>query len=402
MELEILGQPPILFVMALKPSTVKGPLNGVTVVDLTRVLAGPYCTMVMADLGARVIKVEIPETGDLARGIGPFISGESAYFASLNRGKESIALDIKADDDRLIFEALLDHADVLVENFRPGAMKRLGYGWEALQTKYPRLIYAAVSGFGQTGPHSSRPAFDMVVQGMGGLMSLTGQPGGLPTRVGTSIGDITASLFATIGITSALYQRENTGRGMFIDIAMLDCQVAILENAIVRYVATGKVPEPLGSRHPSIAPFAAFATADGHIIIAAGKDEQFHTLSEIIGRSELASDPRYSNPINRVKNVEDLQKDLEHTLKTQTSAHWLKVLEKAGIPCGPIYNVEQVLNDPHVRARNMVVVIDNPTVGRIKLAGNPIKMSGFVDPSERGPIPDLDSARERLLAELGF
>ncbi len=389
--------------MALKPSTVEGPLNGVTVVDLTRVLAGPYCTMVLADLGARVIKIEEPEAGDLARGIGPFISGKSAYFASLNRGKESIALDLKSsDDDRSIFEALLDNADVLVENFRPGAMKRMGYSWETLQAKYPGLIYVAVSGFGHTGPYSSRPAFDMVIQGMGGLMSLTGQPGGPPTRVGTSIGDITAGLFATIGVTGALYQRERTGHGTFVDIAMLDCQVAILENAIARYVATESVPEPLGSRHPSIAPFAAFATSDGYIIIAAGNNEQFQILSEVIGRPELALDPRYDNPANRVENVEDLQRDLEDSLKTQTGAHWLQVMEETGLPCGPIHNMEQVLHDPHVQARNMVVTMDDPVVGRIKLAGNPVKMSCFDDPSERGPAPDLDSSREHLLAELKF
>jgi CoA:oxalate CoA-transferase len=359
--------------------------------------------MVLADLGARVIKIEEPEAGDLARGIGPFIGGKSAYFASLNRGKESIALDLKSsDDDRSIFDALLDNADVLVENFRPGAMKRLGYDWETLQAKYPGLIYVAVSGFGHTGPHSSRPAFDMVIQGMGGLMSLTGQPGGPPTRVGTSIGDITAGLFAAIGINGALYQRERTGHGTFVDIAMLDCQVAILENAIARYVATGSVPGPLGSRHPSIAPFSAFAASDGHIIIAAGSNEQFQILSKVIGRPELALDPRYDNPVKRVENVEDLQRDLEDVLRTQTSAHWLQVMEEARLPCGPIYNIEQVMNDPHVQARNMVVAMNDPLIGRIKLAGNPVKMSCSDDPSERGPAPDLNSSRECLLAELGL
>ena len=248
-----------------------GPLTGITVIDLTRVLAGPYCTMVLADLGARVIKVEPPERGDDARHIGPFLDRDdgdggdggdggrkSAYFMSLNRGKQSIALDLKAEADRGIFDALLARADVLVENYRPGVMDKLGYGWAALHQRHPRLIYAAASGFGQTGPYARRAAYDMVVQAMGGIMSVTGHPGGPPTRVGSSIGDITAGLFTAIGVNAALYHRERTGRGTMIDVAMLDGQIAILENAIARYQATGTAPGPLGARHPSITPFAAF------------------------------------------------------------------------------------------------------------------------------------------------
>ena len=246
-----------------------GPLAGIVVVDLTRVLAGPFCTMQLVDLGARVIKVERPDGGDDARQIGPFVGGKSAYFSSLNRGKQSIALDLKAAPDREIFEKLLARADVLVENFRPGTMEKLGYGWEDLRRRFPRLIYAAVSGFGHTGPYAARPAYDIVVQGMGGIMSLTGQPGGEPARVGTSLGDIVAGLFTTIGINAALASRESSGLGTKIDVSMLDSQVAILENAIARYTATGSVPGPLGTRHPSITPFAAFAAKDTHVIIAA-------------------------------------------------------------------------------------------------------------------------------------
>ena len=240
-----------------------GPLADVTVLDLTRVLAGPYCTMVLADLGARVIKVERPGGGDDARAIGPFVKGQSAYFMSLNRGKESISLDLRDPADREIFEKLLPRADVLVENYRAGVMEKLGYGWETLHSRHPRLIYAAASGFGHTGPYAGRPAYDLVAQGMGGLMSLTGQPGSEPTRVGTSIGDIAAGLFTAVGVNAALYHRQLTGDGTKIDVAMLDCQVALLENAIARYVATAQVPGPLGSRHPSITPFDAFACADG-------------------------------------------------------------------------------------------------------------------------------------------
>src|SRR5581483_1207410 len=246
-----------------------GPLHGIHVVDLTRVLAGPYCTMILADLGADVVKVERPGTGDDARFIGPFVEGVSAYFASLNRGKRSVALDLHDDADRARFDELVAGADVLVENFRPGTMDRLGYGWDVLHERHPRLVYAAVSGFGHTGPLARRPAYDMVVQAMGGVMSITGHPGAPPTRVGTSIGDTTAGLFTAVGICSALFERAHTGEGAFIDVAMLDCQVAILENAIARYTATGVVPGPLGSRHPSITPFAAFEAQDGWFVIAA-------------------------------------------------------------------------------------------------------------------------------------
>ncbi|MFZ0692783.1 MAG: CoA transferase, partial [Alphaproteobacteria bacterium] len=248
-----------------------GPLTGITILDLTRVLAGPFCTLVLGDLGARVIKVEQPG-GDDSRHIGPFVNGKSAYFMSLNRGKESIVLDLNKEPDRLVFEELLSCSDVLAENFRPGTMERFGYGFEALHHRFPRLIYAAASGFGHTGPQSDRPAYDMVVQAMGGIMSLTGQPGGPPTRVGTSIGDITAGLFTAVGICAALYHRTIGGKGLKIDVAMLDCQIAILENAIARYFATGIIPGPLGGRHPSITPFSTFRTQDGYIVIAAGND----------------------------------------------------------------------------------------------------------------------------------
>ena len=241
----------------------KGPLTGITVIDLTRVLAGPYCTMVLADLGARVIKVEQPGTGDDSRAFGPFLKGRSAYFLSLNRGKESIALDLKKAEDKAVFEQLLERADVVVENFRPGTMEKLGYGFDTLHEKYPRLIYAAASGFGHTGPYSKRAAYDMVVQAMGGLMSVTGTPGAEPVRVGTSIGDITAGLFTAIGVNGALFHRATTGEALKVDVAMLDCQVAILENAIARYAATGEVAGPIGARHPSITPFSAFKAADG-------------------------------------------------------------------------------------------------------------------------------------------
>ena len=258
-----------------------GPLSGLLVLDLTRVLVGPYCTMILSDLGARVIKVEAPEVGDDSRNFGPFIEDQSAYFMSLNRNKESIALNLKNAKDKKIFEKILPKADILIENFKPGTLNKWGYDWENLKNKYPKLIYASASGFGQTGPLKGLPAYDMVVQGMGGLMSVTGQPDSEPTRVGTSIGDITAGLFTAIGINAALYDRQKTGKGMYIDVAMLDCQIAILENAVARYLTKGEIPKPMGSRHPSISPFEAFKTKDSYVIIAAGNDKLFEGMCKV-------------------------------------------------------------------------------------------------------------------------
>ena len=377
-----------------------GPLSGTLVLDLTRVLAGPYCTMVLADLGARVIKVEAPDRGDDARHIGPFVGGKSAYFMSLNRGKESIALDLKNDVDRGIFEKLLARSDVLVENFRPGAMGRMGLGWKDLHARFPRLVYASASGFGQTGPESRRPAYDIVVQAMGGIMSLTGQPGGPPTRVGTSLGDIAAGLFTAVGIQAALLARSADGQGRQVDVAMLDAQVAILENAIARYAATGVAPGPLGSRHPSITPFEAFATSDGFIVIAAGNDALFEKLCNAVGCPELASDPRFGTNEDRTRNQPALKERLEETLVRDSAEKWLARLREAGIPSSPVNDVAQVLANPQVAARNMVVSAEDPAVGAIQMAGNPIKITGYDDPPTRAPAPDLDADRRRILAEL--
>ncbi len=378
------------------------PLAGVTVIDLTRVLAGPYCTMVLSDLGARVIKVEVPGSGDDSRSIGPFMAdGRSAYFMSLNRGKESIALDLKAPDDRAMFLDLLAGADVLVENYRGGTMEKLGLGWDVLEPQFPRLIYAAVSGFGHSGPYMKRAAYDMVVQAMGGVMSLTGHPGGPPTRVGSSIGDITAGMFLTVGVNAALFRRSRTGRGGKIDVSMLDSQVAILENAIARYVTTGQVPGPLGARHPSITPFEAFATADGHIVIAAGNDGLFRRLAETIGRADLAAQPDYANNNARTDNQIALKREIERALQAAGTAEWLQRLDAAGIPSGPINTVDAVMQDPQVLARNMVVTADDGSGGQIRMAGNPVKFSDVPDPTTRGRTPGLDEHGAAIRAEFG-
>ena len=366
-----------------------GPLSDVTVVDLSRVLAGPYATMVLADLGARVVKVERRGSGDDARGFGPFCGDRSVYFESLNRGKASVALDLADPADREQFEALVEEADVLVENFRPGTLERMGYGWDVLHARWPRLVYAAVSGFGRTGPYSERPAYDMVVQAMGGLMSLTGHPGGPPTRVGTSVGDIAAGMFAVIGILSALHDRERTGLGQIVDIAMLDCQVAILENAIARYSATGLIPGPLGSRHPSITPFAAYRAADTHLVIAAGNDRLFTKLCETLGRRELVDDPRFATNDARTRHADLLAAEVEEALSGGSAAVWLERLLEAGIPCGPINDIEAVVTDAGVRARNMIVGVDLPDGSTLEIAGNPVKLSRHDDPPNRPPAPEL-------------
>ena len=388
--------------MVLKPSGVEGPLNGVTVIDLTRVLAGPFCTMVLSDLGARVIKVEMPETGDDSRQYGPFVNGKSAYYMSLNRGKESIAINLKSDSDRLIFDTLLEHADVLIENYRPGTMAKLGYDWDTLHARHPRLIYAAASGFGQTGPYAQRPAYDVIVQAMGGVMSMTGHPGMPPARVGTSVGDITAGLFSSIGINAALFHRATTNEGMYLDISMLDCQVAICENAIARYHATGNVPGPAGARNPSITPFESYATKDDFIVIAAGNDALFAKLAETIGRPELAADARFDSNTTRTTNAAVLKEEMEAALAAKSRDEWFRIFDDAGIPCGPINNIREVAEDIQVNERAMIVAADDPVAGTVKMPGNPIKMSSFADRRERSPSPALDENRTNLLTELGL
>ena len=379
-----------------------GPLDGVVVVDCTRVLAGPFATMILADLGARIIKVERVGVGDDSRGFGPFVGERSAYFAAVNAGKESIALDLADPADRQVFEGLLGIADVLVENFRPGAMERLGYGWDAVHARFPGLVYAAVSGFGQTGPYAHRPAYDMVVQGMGGVMSVTGEEGGDPVRVGVSVGDMTAGLFLVSGVTAALYRRRETGEGMLVDVGMLDCQVAILENAISRYTVEGAVPGPIGSRHPFIAPFAALRTGDGRLVVAVGTDAFFVDLCSVLGAPDLADDPRFATNRDRAANVGALHEELERRLTTRGTAEWLADLEAAGIPCGPVNDVAAVLADPHVQARDMVLPVDDPALPMLRLAGNPIKLSGYPAPTVRPAAPALDGDRAALLAELGL
>ena len=380
----------------------QGPLSGITIIDLSRILAGPYCTLLLAELGARVIKVEPPQQGDDARQYGPFKNGKSAYFASVNRGKESIALDLKSPAGRDIFERLLDKADALVENFRPGTMEKLGYGWETLHPRYPRLVYAVASGFGHSGPYSHYPAYDMVVQGLGGIMSITGHPGMPLTRVGTSVGDLAGGLYTAVALNAAFLHRERTGEATKVDVALFDCQLALLENAIMRYTTTGEVPGPMGARHPSITPFEAFETRDGNIIIAAGNDGLFVKLAQALGRADLAENPLFETNALRNQHQEALRAELEGVLCAEGTNHWIALLETAGVPCGPVNNIAQALAHPQTAARNMLISVDDPVTGPLELAGNPMKLSGFADPPTRPRAPDLDADRDHILRELGL
>ena len=375
------------------------PLENIKVLDLTRVLAGPYSTMILGDLGADIIKVEMPVIGDDARHFGPYMNSESAYFMSLNRNKRSITLNLKTAKGKELLLEMVKKVDVLVENFRPGTMEKLGLGYEELKLINPKLIYAASSGYGHTGPYSKRAAYDAVVQAMGGLMSITGAEGGEPTRVGTSVGDITAGLFTTIGILAALNSRHETGKGQKVDVAMLDCQVAILENAIARYTVTGEIPKPGGNKHPSIVPFEPFETVDGQIMIAAGNDALWASFCRAIDIEPLCKDDRFSTNPLRNENYHELRPILAKIMKTKTTQEWQDILDNAGVPNGPINTVDKVVADPQVIARDMILEIDHPVSGKIKVPGIPIKLSDT--PGDiRMTSPLLGQHTDEILKEL--
>lgn len=387
---------------ALTQTIRKGPLEGVTVLDFSRVLAGPYCTMVLADLGARVIKIEKFGTGDDTRAFGPFVGGESAYFMCFNRGKESIVLDIKSPRDRELLERLLDKADVVVENFRPGVMDRLGYGADRLAKTHPHIVYASISGFGHTGPFSDLPGYDMVVQAMGGVMSLTGWPDGPPSRVGTSFGDLGAALFAAIGIVSALYKRTQNAQGARVDIGMLDCQAALMETALARYDVEGKVPGRTGDSHPSLAPFESFAAKDGRFIIAAGNDTLFMLMADAIGSPELALDPLFMTNDLRCRNRPAMIKAIEAITTQENTQHWISRLNEAGVPCSPINTIDKLFDHPQLRARKMIVKVQGQGSRPVRTAGNPIRLDGYAENDIENPAqaPGLNQHRESILNEL--
>ena len=376
-----------------------GPLEGIRVLDLTRILAGPYATMLLGDLGAEVIKIEQPGTGDESRNFGPFKNDFSLYFMSVNRGKKSLTLNLKTPRGIELFLELVKGSDILVENFRPGTMKKLGLDYESLKPHRPSLIYAACSGFGQTGPDAHRGAYDMIIQGLGGIISITGEPDRPPVRVGTSISDITAAMFTTIGILSALHHRHQTGEGQFVDVAMLDGMVAILENAVVRYLITGDVPQPLGARHPAITPFEAFESADGHVIIAIGNDGLWAKFCEHVNLPDLITDERFRTNALRTANHAELFPILAELMRQHTTSQWMQGLDAIGVPCGPINTIDKVVNHPQVLAREMIATVEHEVTGSVGVPGLPIKLSKTPGQVET-PAPTLGEHTAEILTDL--
>lgn len=387
----------------LSPSSVdrpasdrRGPLSGLRVVDVTHMLAGPYCTWVLGALGADVTKIEMPGSGDFTRNIAPFAERQSVYFMSVNRNKRSVTLDLKKPAGRTALLRMVERADIFVENNRPGAMARLALDYASIAKVNPKIIYASISGFGQSGPYSERPAFDSVVQAMSGMMSITGAENGPPARVGMSIGDIGASLFGAIGILAALADRTVTGRGAWIDVAMFDAQVALLENAVARYLNTGDRPRRLGSRHPLIAPFQAFSTKDKPIVICVDTEAQWERFCQVIGRNDMIGDPQFVNGNARVQHHAELEAELMSALSQRPRAEWLSALEAANVPAGPINDIPTMVSDPQVIAREMI-----SHVGNCDFVSQPIQFSNYPKMPERQAAV-LGEDTEAVLSEYGY
>ena len=377
-----------------------GPLQGVTILDLTRVLSGPYCTMLLADMGARVIKVEQPGRGDETRAWGPpFVNGESAYFLSVNRNKESVTLDFKHRAGRPILDALVARADVVVENFRPGTLQRQGLGYAALAASRPELIYCSISGFGQDGPRREQPGYDAVIQAEGGLMSVTGDADGPAYRVGVAVADMVAGLLAAQGVVLALYARDRTGRGQHVDISMLDGVVSLLSYHASMALTSGVASRRVGNRHATIAPYDTFRAADGEFFLAVGNDQQFRRFCEVTGLGALAADERFSTNPARVVNHEDLRARLDEVLRRRPGHEWIRELTAAGVPCGAVREVAEVLADPQLAARRMIEVVEHESAGPLKVLGVPIKLSGTPGSVHSAP-PTLGQHTERVLREL--
>jgi crotonobetainyl-CoA:carnitine CoA-transferase CaiB-like acyl-CoA transferase len=369
-------------------------LEGITVLDLTRVLSGPYCTMLLADLGARVIKIEQPGKGDDTRAWGPpFLDGESAYFLSINRNKESVSLDFKRPEGRAVLDRLLDKADVLVENFRPGTLEKIGLDYASLASKCPRLVYCSISGFGHTGPRHEEPGYDAVMQAEGGLMSITGSPEGPSFRLGVAIADIVSGMFAAQGVLAALFARERTGGGQHVDIGMLDSVTALLTYQAGIFFATGNVPRRLGNRHPSIVPYETFTASDGEFVVAVGTDDQWVRFCQVTG---FTSDARFATNRDRVARHGELKPLLDAQLATRTRLHWMTALKNSGVPCGSVRDFQELFDDPQVRAREMVTVLEHATIGPLRVLGSPLKLSA-TPTSVRTAPPRLGEHTEPIL-----
>ncbi len=378
------------------------PLDGVRVVDLTRVLAGPYCTMMLGDMGADVIKVEMPGRGDDSRAWGPPWAGtESAYFLSANRNKRSVTLNFRTEGGRRVLLELVRRGDVLVENFIPGTLDRLGLGYEHLKEINPGLIYCSVSGYGYDGPYATRPGYDFIAQAEGGIMSVTGEPDGPPMKVGVAIADITTGMFAAAAILAALRHRDRTGHGQRVEVSLLESVVGWLANVASNYLVSGEVPRRYGNAHPNVVPYQAFATADGWVAVGVGNDAQFRRFCDVIGRPDLADDPRFKTNSDRVVNRDALIPILGEIFKTRTTAEWIEALVAADLPCGPINTIDKVFEHPQVLHRQMLAEVNHPTAGRIKLVGIPYKFTGTPLSIRRHP-PTLGEHTEEVLRELGY
>jgi formyl-CoA transferase len=375
------------------------PLQGIRVLDLSRVLAGPYCTMVLGDLGADVIKVESPE-GDETRGWGPpFAAGESAYYLCVNRNKRSIVVDFKTDGGRATLHKLIERSDVLVENFRPGTLARFGLDFESASAINPALIYCSITGFGTTGPLRDKPGYDFMIQAMGGLMSITGEPDGEPMKVGVAVADLFSGQNAVIAILAALQARMHTGRGQHLDISLFDSQVGMLANVASNFLLSGNLPKRYGNAHANIVPYQSFKASDAWFVVAVGNDRQFEKLCGMIGRSDLATDARYALNADRVKHRDELMAILKPVFLTRTAGEWLSALDAAGIPCGPIQAVDQVFASHQVAARDLLIEMEHPTIGKLPLVGSPLKFSET--PVEyRQPPPRLGEHTQEVLKEL--
>ena len=380
-----------------------GPLTGTTVLDLTRVLSGPYCTMMLADMGARVIKIEQPGRGDDTRGWGPpFEKGESSYFMSVNRNKESLTLDLKHPEGRPILEGLLDQADILVENFRPGTLTRMALGYADVAPRWPRLVYCSVSGFGHTGPRRAQPGYDAVLQAEGGLMSITGEADGPAYRLGVAIADITSGMFAAYGVAVALLARHRTGRGQFVDVGMLDSVAALLSYQAGIYFATNQAPPRLGNRHPTIVPYETLEAGDGELVVAIGNDQLWRAFCGVLGADDLATDPRFATNKDRVEHHEALRPILVARLQARPAADWITRLTEAGIPCGAVRDLEEVFSDPQLVERAMVVALEHPVAGAIRALGVPVKLNDTPG-TVRSPPPTLGQQTEEILGrDLGL
>jgi glutaryl-CoA transferase len=375
------------------------PLGGLFVLDFTRVLSGPYCTMLLGDLGARVVKVEHPSHGDDTRAWGPpFVAEESAYFLSVNRNKESLTLDLKHRDARRVVDPLLARADVVVENFRPGTMDRLGLGYEAVAARHPRVVYCSISGFGHTGPRRAEAGYDAVMQGEGGLMSITGAADGEPFRLGVAIADIASGMFAAQAVLAALFARERTGRGQRVDIAMLDAVAALLTYQAGSFFATGDTPRRMGNRHPAIAPYETFEAADGLFVLAVGNDDQFRRLCAVFGISPLASDERFATNPARVRNHGALKPALDAVFAPRSRAAIIAALTEAGVPCGAVRDVAETLADPQLAAREMIVALPHASAGEVRVLGTPVKLSETPASLHSAP-PTLGQQTTKILRE---